>query len=91
MYGFHIHAFHHVATPQVVSEQLGKDTRQELFSFAAACMLELGPAERLALLLSRDRAARLQWVTAAVAPYLDEQRAKASVAKALGSVARKGE
>ncbi|KAG2452369.1 hypothetical protein HYH02_002615 [Chlamydomonas schloesseri] len=67
----------------VLSERLGKDTRQELFSFAAAGMLELGPAERLALLTSTDRAARLQWVAAAVAPFLEEQRARASVARAL--------
>ena len=46
-------------------------------------MLELGPAERLALLTSTDRAARLQWVAAAVAPFLEEQRARASVARAL--------
>ncbi|KAG2491811.1 hypothetical protein HYH03_009971 [Edaphochlamys debaryana] len=68
----------------VMSERLGKDVRQELFSFAAALMLELGPAERLALLTATDRAARLQWVAAAVAPYLEEQRARASVAKVLG-------
>ncbi len=46
-------------------------------------MLELGPAERLALLTSTDRAARLQWVAAAVAPFLQELRARASVARAL--------
>ncbi|GLI65622.1 hypothetical protein VaNZ11_009192 [Volvox africanus] len=68
----------------VLSERLGKDTRQELFSFAAACMLELGAAESLALLTSTDRAARLQWTSAAVTPYLQEQRAKASLVKALG-------
>ncbi|GLC33283.1 hypothetical protein PLESTB_000351000 [Pleodorina starrii] len=68
----------------VLSERLGKDTRQELFSFAAASMLELGPAESLALLTSTDRAARLQWVAAAVEPFLEEQRAKASLARVLG-------
>ncbi|GIL91734.1 hypothetical protein Vretimale_14864 [Volvox reticuliferus] len=68
----------------VLSERLGKDTRQELFSFAAAGMLELGPAESLALLTSTDRAARLQWISAAVTPFLEEQRAKASLVKALG-------
>ncbi|EFJ44671.1 hypothetical protein VOLCADRAFT_95111 [Volvox carteri f. nagariensis] len=75
----------------VLSERLGKDTRQELFSFAAAGLLELGPAESLALLTSTDRAARLQWVTAAVTPYLEEQRAKASLARVLGSGGAGGE
>ncbi|KXZ43179.1 hypothetical protein GPECTOR_99g814 [Gonium pectorale] len=67
----------------VLTERLGKDTRQELFSFAAAGMLELGQAEALALLASTDRAARLRWVSAAVGPFLEQQRAKASVERAL--------
>ncbi|PNH07805.1 hypothetical protein TSOC_005692, partial [Tetrabaena socialis] len=70
----------------VLSEQLGGDTRAELFSFAAACLLELGPAEQLALLTSRDRAARLRWVAAAVGPFLEEQRARASVERVLGGL-----
>lgn len=70
---------------QVVSESLlDKGCRQELFSFAAATTLDLGQAETLALLTTRDCAARLQFVVAAVEPYLAEQRARASVAKALG-------
>lgn len=48
-------------------------------------MLELGPAESLALLTTTDRVARLQFVAAAVAPFLQEQRAKASLARVLGS------
>ncbi|GFR47265.1 hypothetical protein Agub_g8952 [Astrephomene gubernaculifera] len=67
-----------------MSERLGKHTRQELFSFAAAGMLELGPLESLALLNCTDRAARLQWVAAAVEPFLETQRARAAVARALG-------
>ncbi len=38
---------------QGVREQLGGRQRRELFSFAAAQMLELGVAERLALLLTQ--------------------------------------
>lgn len=72
---------------QFVGEAVGGDLRQELFSFAAACVLELGQAEALALLTSTDRAARLEWVLAAVEPYLQEQRARASMTQVLQDAA----
>ncbi|KAF8061972.1 hypothetical protein HT031_004232 [Scenedesmus sp. PABB004] len=62
---------------------LGKARRQELFSFAAASLLELGVAERLALLTSRDTGARLQFVAAAVRPFLSELVARAAVKQAV--------
>lgn len=64
------------ALPQSVGESLAKDVRQELFSFSCATSLELGQAEALALLITRDRGSRLQYVLQAVDPYLNELRAR---------------
>ncbi|GAB4820692.1 hypothetical protein N2152v2_007738 [Parachlorella kessleri] len=64
---------------QGVREQLGKQRRRELFSFAAAQMLELGLPQRLALLLTQDTGARLQYVLAAVRPHLQELAARAAL------------
>lgn len=47
---------------QAVREQHSGLQRQELFSFAAAQMLDLGSAEALALFLSQDTAGRMEWV-----------------------------
>lgn len=69
---------------QALREAVGKDRRQELFSFAAAGCLELGAAERLALLLSRDTAARLAYVAAAARPHVADLAARAAVRGALG-------
>jgi len=64
----------------LVSEKLGKHTRQELFSFSAASLIDgMGNVERLMLLTSRDTAARLGFVLQALDPYLQELRAKLSV------------
>lgn len=73
------------APPQVVRELLSAHERREFLSFAAAQMLELGLPERLALLLSRDTGARLQYVMAAVEPHLQRLQAQAAVKRALGS------
>jgi len=68
---------------QLMRNQLGKERRQELFSFAAASLLDLGMAERLALLQSKDTAARLQFVAVAVQPYLQDLVARVSVQQAM--------
>eukprot|EP00195_Chlamydomonas_chlamydogama_P014709 CAMPEP_0202901376 /NCGR_PEP_ID=MMETSP1392-20130828/14218_1 /ASSEMBLY_ACC=CAM_ASM_000868 /TAXON_ID=225041 /ORGANISM="Chlamydomonas chlamydogama, Strain SAG 11-48b" /LENGTH=330 /DNA_ID=CAMNT_0049587927 /DNA_START=48 /DNA_END=1040 /DNA_ORIENTATION=+ len=69
---------------QMVSDQLEKDVRQELFSFAAASIVDgMGPLERLALLNTQDTAARLHYVLQAVMPYVQELQAKVSMARAL--------
>ncbi|KIZ06335.1 hypothetical protein MNEG_1617, partial [Monoraphidium neglectum] len=65
-------------------EKVGKERRQELFSFAAANCLELGLVERLALLLSQDTAARLAYVAAATRPYLSDLAARVAVKGAVG-------
>ncbi|KAI8473135.1 MAG: hypothetical protein J3K34DRAFT_466748 [Monoraphidium minutum] len=65
-------------------EKIAKEHRQELFSFAAANCLELGLAERLALLLSRDTAARLGYVLYAARPHLSDLAARAAVESAVG-------
>lgn len=64
-------------------DQLAGRQRQELFSFAAAQMLELGLPERLALLHCRDTSARLQFIAAAVQPYLADLLARVSVKQAM--------
>lgn len=61
---------------QAVREVVGSRRRQELLSFAAAQMLDLGLPERLALLLSQDTGARLQYCLAAVKPHLQELEAR---------------
>jgi hypothetical protein len=71
------------AAGQVVRDSVGKERRQELFSFAAASVLELGLPERLALLQCQDTAARLQFVAAAVQPHLQDLVARVSVQQAL--------
>lgn len=68
---------------QLARENVGKERRQELFSFAAASVLELGLPERLALLQCQDTAARLQFVAAAVQPHLADLVARVSLQQAL--------
>eukprot|EP00775_Hariotina_reticulata_P005370 gene5370-5605_t len=68
---------------QLLRDQLGKERRQELFSFAAASLLDLGMPERLALLQCKDTAARLQFVAVAVQPYLQDLVARVSVKQAI--------
>ncbi|WIA18119.1 hypothetical protein OEZ85_009597 [Tetradesmus obliquus] len=68
---------------QAARDQLGKERRQELFSFAAASVLELGLPERLALLHCTDTAARLQYVAAAVQPFLADLVARVSLQQAM--------
>ncbi|KAF6256613.1 hypothetical protein COO60DRAFT_1640586 [Scenedesmus sp. NREL 46B-D3] len=68
---------------QAARDQLGKERRQELFSFAAASVLELGLPERLALLHCTDTAARLQYVAAAVQPFLADLVARVSLQQAI--------
>lgn len=68
---------------QLVRDNMCKERRQELFSFAAASVLELGLPERLALLQCRDTAARLQFVAAAVQPHLQDLVARVSLQQAL--------
>lgn len=70
---------------QLTREALGKVQRRELFSFAAAAMLELRLPEQLALLQSRDTAARMQWTLEAVRPTLQRLQAHAALVKALGT------
>lgn len=69
---------------QAMRQQLGGERRRELFSFACAGMVELDLAARLALLLSQDTGARLQYVLAAVQPHLEQLRARAAVKDAVG-------
>ncbi|KAL4442990.1 hypothetical protein ABPG77_008481 [Micractinium sp. CCAP 211/92] len=68
---------------EAVREALSKHRRQELFSFAAAQLLVMGTPERAALLLSQDTGARLNFVLAALHPYLLELQAKASLKRQL--------
>eukprot|EP00878_Enallax_costatus_P026815 GHUV01028817.1.p1 GENE.GHUV01028817.1~~GHUV01028817.1.p1 ORF type:complete len:243 (+),score=87.98 GHUV01028817.1:1235-1963(+) len=68
---------------QMARDLLAGRRRQELFSFAAAQILELGLPERLALLECRDTSARLQFVAAAVQPYLADLLARVSVKQAM--------
>ena len=71
----------------MVAEELDKGRRQELFSFAASQMLELGLPERSALLGSQDTGGRLQYVLTALRPYLRELEARASLRGVLGKEA----
>lgn len=59
--------------------------RQELFSFAAAQLLEAGTVEYSALLLTRDTEARMTFVLNAVRPYLNQLSAELAVQNALVS------
>jgi hypothetical protein len=68
---------------QVLRDQMGKERRQELFSFAAASLLQLGLPEQLALLQCQQTSARLQFVAAAVQPHLQDLLARVSVQRAL--------
>jgi hypothetical protein len=65
------------------SELLGRLRRQELYSFAATSLLQLGVPEATALLLSRDTAGRLQFVLEAARPYLSQLSAEAALKGAL--------
>ncbi|KAG7669371.1 hypothetical protein Ndes2437B_g05527 [Nannochloris sp. 'desiccata'] len=65
------------------SELLGRLRRQEMYSFAAASLLQLGVPEATALLLSRDTAGRLQFVLEAARPYLAQLSAEAALKGAL--------
>jgi hypothetical protein len=54
----------------VTSKLLPKEERQELFSFAAASLVDgMGNLESLTLLESRYTSARLSWVLQAIDPY----------------------
>ncbi|KAI7845905.1 hypothetical protein COHA_000638 [Chlorella ohadii] len=68
---------------EAIRESIGKGRRQELFSFAVAQLLVMGTPERAALLLSQDTGARLNFVLAALRPYLLELQAKASLKRSL--------
>lgn len=68
---------------KLVRDHMAKERRQELFSFAAASVLELGLPERLALLECRDTSARLQFVAVAVQPHLQDLVARVSLQQAL--------
>lgn len=69
---------------QAVGEQLGGEARRrELFSFAAAQVLDMGIPERAALLQTQDTAGRLAYVLAAAAPHLQELAARLAVESAL--------
>mmetsp|Transcript_5609 Transcript_5609/g.15699 ORF Transcript_5609/g.15699 Transcript_5609/m.15699 type:complete len:307 (-) Transcript_5609:447-1367(-) len=57
--------------------------RTEIFSFSAACIVDMGIPERLALLRSLETDGRLQWVRSAIEPYLAELRAKAALQRTL--------
>lgn len=73
------------ADPYVeAAEALGRARRQELFSFAAAQLLQLGVPEAAALLLSRDTEGRLGFVLEAARPFLNELAAAAALKGALG-------
>jgi hypothetical protein len=66
-----------------ITEQLGKARRQELYSFAVAQLLVMGTPERAALMLSQDTGARLNFVLAALRPYMLELQAKAALMRSL--------
>ena len=73
------------ADPYVaLREGVGRARRQELFSFAAAAVLEPSVVTRIALLLTTDTAARLQFILEVVKPHLQHLRAQAAVKAALG-------
>lgn len=67
-----------------LAEQLGKQRRQELFSFAVAQLLQMGIPEQAALLLSQDTPGRLAFVAAAAIPYLNQLRGQVAIKNALG-------
>lgn len=67
-----------------VSEMLGKGQRQELFSFAAASLIDgMGNTEKLVLINSRSTLERLHFVQNAIEPYQQMLAAKVSVLNAL--------
>jgi hypothetical protein len=74
----------HPPHPHPTTPQLGRAERRELFSFAAATLVEAGAAQALGLLQSRDTAARLCWTLEAVQPFLAQQLAALSLERALG-------
>lgn len=57
--------------------------RPELFSFAAASLLDLDVPAKLALLRSLDTAGRLQWVLSAIQPFQQELRTRYTLQKTL--------
>mmetsp|Transcript_17629 Transcript_17629/g.45874 ORF Transcript_17629/g.45874 Transcript_17629/m.45874 type:complete len:385 (-) Transcript_17629:78-1232(-) len=59
--------------------------RPELFSFAAAGLIDLDIPARLALLRSRDTSGRLQWVLNAIQPFQQELRTRYSLQKTLAA------
>eukprot|EP00898_Chlorokybus_atmophyticus_P006962 jgi/Chlat1/7267/Chrsp58S06901 len=65
------------------SETVGRQARQEAFSFAAANMVDAGWMERTALLHINDTAARLAWVLEAICIHLQSLRAEKSLTAAL--------
>ena len=65
-----------------LQQEIESDRRAELFSFAAAQLLEAGIPEKTALLLTRDTEARLQFVLHAVRPYIQQLSAEAAVRNA---------
>jgi hypothetical protein len=50
-------------------------------------MVELGPAQALGLLHSRDSAARLAWTLEAVRPYLQQLSTQLAMQQAIGGPA----
>ena len=74
----------HAANPYAeIAEEMGCSRRSEMFSFAAAGVLDMGLPERLALLLTSSTVGRLQYVLAAVRPYLQQLRTAAAMHRAL--------
>lgn len=62
----------------------GSTASQELFSFAAASLIDgMGNTEKLVLINSRSTLERLQFVRNAIEPYHQELAAKVSVLNAL--------
>lgn len=64
-------------------EDIGREERQELFSFAAAGVLDANTPTRAALLSSRDTAGRLAFTATAIGPYVRTLEAQAAVKNAL--------
>ena len=66
-----------------MAEELGRERRQEMFSYAVSQLLQMGTPEAAALLLSRDTAGRLEFVMQACRPFLQELGAAAALKNAL--------
>ena len=67
-----------------LSERLAKPTRQEMYSFALASLLQMGIPEAGALLLSQSTEDRLVWISeACIRPYLAQLQAQAALINAV--------